>query len=252
MHKINKCIFKYTNYYLLAWLNFVYWLKLLKKEWVGALKKTTKLVVSLCMVALSLVVLCFGVWAATSVSYTVSGMVSYDINNVDLRFSIDASIAGASSNPDSDVAVSNSTFRYDNSGNLNLFLDDWNIGEIYFKKTYQNNGTVVVVPDIVITVTITNLSSIQPMYVKNTWQTDDAGQFDTEAAPNDNANIRLKFEKSVGSTGEYINSNLGEYTELLTKNSSVTYRLTFSLKQNRDSIEPIGFVWGYVFDAFMQ
>ena len=215
------------------------------------MKKATKLVISLCMVALSLVVLCFGVWAATSVSYTVTGMVAYDSANVDMRFRIDASIEGASSNPDSDVSVTNSTFRYDNSSNLNLFLDDWDIGKIYFKKTYEDNGTVVKVPDIVITVKITNLSSVQPMYVKNTWETGDGGQqFDTETSPSTNANIRLKFEKSIGSTGTYTNSNLNEFTELASKNFSVTYRLTFSLKQNRENISPIGFVWGYQFDAF--
>ncbi len=213
------------------------------------MKKATKLVISLCMVALSLIVLSFGVWAATSVSYSITGMVAYDPANVDMRFRIEASITGASSNPDSDVAVTKSEFRYDNSSNLNSILEDWNIGEIYFKKTYQNNGTVVVVPDIVITVKITNLSSVQPMYVKNTWETDDEQQFDTEATSNDNANIRLKFEKSVGSTGTYVNSNLGEYTELASKNANVTYKLTFSLKQNRENISPIGFVWNYYFDA---
>ena len=89
------------------------------------------------------------------------------------------------------------------------------------------------------------------MYVKNTWQTGDGGQqFDTETSPSTNANIRLKFEKSIGSTGTYTNSNLNEFTELASKNSSVTYRLTFSLKQNRKNISPIGFIWGYQFDAF--
>ena len=213
------------------------------------MKKTTKLVISLCMVALSLVVLCFGVWAATNASYTVSGMVAYDPANVDMRFSIEASITGASSNPDSDVQVTNSTFRYDNSSNLNLFLDDWSIGEIYFKKTYEDNGTVIKVPDIVITIKITNLSSVQPMYVKNTWSTDDAGKFDTESTASTNAKIRLKFEKSVGSTGTYQNSQENVYTELASKGSSVTYKLTFSLKENRENISPIGFVWNYVFDA---
>lgn len=44
--------------------------------------KKIKLFLSLSMLCLSIAVLCFGVFAATSVTYTISGTISYDITDV--------------------------------------------------------------------------------------------------------------------------------------------------------------------------
>ncbi len=44
--------------------------------------KKTKLLLSLAMMCLSIAVLCFGVLAATSVTYSISGTISYEVNDV--------------------------------------------------------------------------------------------------------------------------------------------------------------------------
>ena len=44
--------------------------------------KKSKLLLSLAMICLSIAVLCFGVLAATSVTYTISGTISYDVTDV--------------------------------------------------------------------------------------------------------------------------------------------------------------------------
>ena len=116
------------------------------------MKKTTRLVISLCMVALSVFILCFGVWAAVVAEYKITGKVSYSVDNVNMRFQIEASISNASSDANENVEISNSTFSYSNASDINEVLNSWNLGSIYFIKNYSNGGETLTVPDIVITI----------------------------------------------------------------------------------------------------
>lgn len=214
------------------------------------MKKTTRLVISLCMVALSVFILCFGVWAAVVAEYKITGKVSYSVDNVNMRFQIEASISNASSDANENVEISNSTFSYSNASDINEVLNSWNLGSIYFIKNYSNGGETLTVPDIVITIKVTNLSSNQPMYVKYDWQTDDDTQFDTTSTPKANAKITLQFQKQVN-TGTLQSSTENSYTDLTNLNSSVTYKLTMKLKSSVESLDPLGlgFAWNFNFDA---
>ncbi len=92
--------------------------------------KKSKLILSLAMMCLSIAVLCFGVLAATSVSYSISGSISYDITDVfanintkvfkvagqttstNMQTNVDALATTALSSIDSTSTTSDSTVTY--------------------------------------------------------------------------------------------------------------------------------------------
>ncbi len=67
--------------------------------------KKSKLLLSLAMMCLSIVVLCFGVLAATSVTYSISGTISYTVTDVFVK--INTSVFGVKAQQDKATVIAN-------------------------------------------------------------------------------------------------------------------------------------------------
>lgn len=205
------------------------------------MKKTTKLMISLFMVCISIVVLGFGVWAAVSVSYTVGGTVSFSYNSVnEIYFSLSGNGTGAS------TAIK--SFSYSNTSEMTKDLPNWELGQIYFNQVFNADGTSSTTSDIVITLLVRNESSVFSLFVKPDFTVDDASKYDTSIAPNSNAKIRYKIERYITSYVD-ITANQSQFIQLSSQGASITYRITFSLKNNRESFDPLGFNWQFIFSS---
>ena len=67
--------------------------------------KKSKLLLSLAMICLSIAVLCFGVLAATSVTYSISGTISYEVSDVFVK--INTSVYGVAAQQDKTTVITN-------------------------------------------------------------------------------------------------------------------------------------------------
>ena len=184
--------------------------------------KKGKLILSLAMMCLSVAVLCFGVLAATSVNYTISGSISYDVKDVFVK--INTNIFGVADKQDKATVIAN--VKTLESKSLNSIADS--TYKLSQTITEYNSTTATTDPatgsseDIDLTyggtngyytyyivINIQNLSSSKPVYAKVT----------------DNTTAELN---SIKTTNLYQNA--------ITSNDTKNIVIAYSIKDKSSSI----------------
>ena len=208
------------------------------------MKKINKLIISLCIVALSICMLIVGVWASSGIAYKISGIVSYETKDYELFFRIDGTASGIYNTDDTERAITPFSFVKDN--NETDTVDDWTIGEdLYFGKVYESN--TLTIPDIEIQITVTNIGDV-PVFVKNAWG--NSTDYDTSLSQSSNAKIRLAFYQKSVTSSSWSEYSQGSYVSLLNNGDAVNFKVVLKLKDVYSDIalaSALAFSWNFVF-----
>lgn len=210
------------------------------------MKKINKLIISLCIVALSICMLIVGVWASSNVAYKISGIVQYETDDYELFFRIDGNASGIYNADDSERVIS--SFSFVKNDNTSQKINNWEIGnDLYFGKIYESN--TLIIPNIEIQITVTNIGDV-PVYVKNVWG--NSSDYDTDSSQNSNAKIRMSFYQKATNSSTWNSYTQGNYVSLLEKNDAVNFKVVLKLKDVYSDIalaSALAFTWNFTFSA---
>ena len=210
------------------------------------MKKLNRLIISLCIVALSICMLIVGVWASSNVTYKISGIVSYSTDDYELFFRIDGNASGIYNADGTERSIS--SFSFIKNNNTSQTIANWEIGnDLYFGKIYQSN--TLIIPNIEIQITVTNIGDV-PVYVKNAWV--NSSDYDTELSQNSNAKVRLSFYQKQLSASTWNPYNQGNYVALENNGDAANFKVVLKLKDVYSDIalaSALAFTWNFVFSA---
>ena len=218
------------------------------------MKKKLKLLLSLCAFCLSVAVLCFGVFAAIKVTYTVGGTISYEISDVFVELETRVFSTSKKYNNNEELQTQSQIFERSDFSTLNSMtsLDtDYTFNKVQIKNLNQGEDYQPTNDDYINTYSsVTESTPPEPLSVNLKYSSiDKVYTYFVITKVVNKSSIPLYISVPFTGEGCYVepeNSNTYKLTttkKLVTKNSEFYVVFAMSLKNPTVSIDESGFTY---------